>query len=118
MTEQQHELLNKYEEGLRDALTKHLTEKKALDGRLLEIEELNAIQWTPGVGEPQGGDKKWYDLYRRIKAGGKSVEANWVTLDELEPLLDNVGAEGMLLSMDFKNEHEIDEALKIVDRYR
>ena len=22
---------------------------------LLEIEELNAIQWTPGVGEPQGG---------------------------------------------------------------
>lgn len=85
---------------------------------LLEIEELNAIQWTPGVGEPQGGDKKWYDLYRRIKAGGKSVEANWVTLDELEPLLDNVGAEGMLLSMDFKNEREIDEALKIVDRYR
>ena len=24
---------------------------------LLEIEELNAIQWTPGVGEPQGGSK-------------------------------------------------------------
>lgn len=41
MTGQQHELLNKYEEGLRDALTKHLTEKKALDGRLLEVEELN-----------------------------------------------------------------------------
>lgn len=41
MTEQQHELLNKYEEGLRDALIKHLTEKKALDGRLLEVEELN-----------------------------------------------------------------------------
>lgn len=41
MTEQQHELLNKYEEGLRDALTKHLTEKKAIDGRLLEVEELN-----------------------------------------------------------------------------
>lgn len=41
MTEQQHELLNRYEESLRDALTKHLTEKKALDGRLLEVEELN-----------------------------------------------------------------------------
>ncbi len=85
---------------------------------LLEIEELDAIQWTPGVGEPQGGDKKWYDLYRRIKAGGKSVEANWITLDELEPLLDNVGAEGMLLSMDFHNEGEVEAALKIVDRYR
>ena len=41
MTEQQHELLNRYEEGLRDTLTKHLTEKKALDGRFLEVEELN-----------------------------------------------------------------------------
>lgn len=30
---------------------------------LLEIKELNAIQWTPGVGEPQGGSPKWYDLY-------------------------------------------------------
>ena len=85
---------------------------------LLEIEELDAIQWTPGVGEPQGGDPKWYDLYRRIKAGGKSVEANWITLEELEPLLDSVGAEGMLLSMDFKNERQIEEAQKIVERYR
>ena len=40
---------------------------------LLEIEELNAIQWTPGVGEPQGGSPKWYDLYKKILAGGKSV---------------------------------------------
>lgn len=45
---------------------------------LLEIEELNAIQWTPGVGEPQGGSPKWYDLYKKILAGGKSVMACWV----------------------------------------
>lgn len=49
---------------------------------LLEIEELNAIQWTPGVGEPQGGSPKWYDLYKKILAGGKSVMACWVTLEE------------------------------------
>lgn len=85
---------------------------------LLEIEELNAIQWTPGVGEPQGGDPKWYDLYKRILAGGKSVQANWVTLDELQPLLDNVGADGLLLSMDFHNEKEVEQALKIVEKYR
>ena len=30
---------------------------------LLEIEELDALQWTPGVGQPQGGDPCWYDLY-------------------------------------------------------
>ena len=37
---------------------------------LLEIDELNAIQWTPGVGEPQGGSPKWYDLYIKILAAG------------------------------------------------
>ena len=85
---------------------------------LLEIDELNAIQWTPGVGEPQGGDPKWYDLYRRIKAGGKSVMAGWVTLDELKPLLDNVGPDGLSLLMDFKSERDIDAALKIAEAYR
>ena len=61
---------------------------------LLEIEELNAVQWTPGVGQPQGGDPKWYDLYRQILDAGKSIMACWVTLDELKPLLDNIGGDG------------------------
>ena len=85
---------------------------------LLEIEELNAIQWTPGVGEPQGGDPKWYDLYKRILAGGKSIQANWGTLEELQPLLDNIGTDGLLLSMDFHNEKEVEQALKIIEKYR
>ena len=61
---------------------------------LLEIEELNAIQWTPGVGEPQGGSPKWYELYKKILAAGKSIMACWVTVDELRPLLDNIGGDG------------------------
>lgn len=85
---------------------------------LLEIEELNAIQWTPGVGEPQGGSPKWYDLYRRILEGGKSIMACWVTLDELRPLLDNIGGNGVHLEMDFHNEDEVEQAMKIVEEYR
>lgn len=84
---------------------------------LLEIKELNAIQWTPGVGEPQGGNAKWYDLYKRILAGGKSILASWVTLDELRPLLDNIGGDGVHLEMDFHNEHEVEEAMKIVQDF-
>ena len=84
---------------------------------LLEIEELNAIQWTPGVGEPQGGSPKWYDLYRKILAGGKSVMACWVTLDELKPLLDHIGADGVHLEMDFHNEKEVEQAMRIVEEY-
>lgn len=84
---------------------------------LLEIEELNAIQWTPGVGEPQGGSPKWYDLYKKILACGKSVMACWVTLDELKPLLDHIGADGVHLEMDFHNEKEVEQAMRIVEEY-
>ena len=85
---------------------------------LLEIKELNAIQWTPGVGEPQGGSPKWYDLYRKIIAGGKSIMACWVTLDELRPLLDNIGGEGVHIEMDFHNEREVEQAMKLVDDFK
>ena len=85
---------------------------------LLEIKELNAIQWTPGVGEPQGGSPKWYNLYKKILAGGKSVMACWVTLDELRPLLDNIGGEGVHIEMDFHNEREVEQALRIVEEYQ
>ena len=85
---------------------------------LLEIKELNAIQWTPGVGEPQGGSPKWYELYKKILAGGKSIMACWVTLDELRPLLDNIGGDGVHIEMDFHNEREVEQAMKIVDDFQ
>jgi hypothetical protein len=85
---------------------------------LLEIEQLNAVQWTPGVGQPQGGDPAWFDLYRQVRAAGKSVMATWVQTDELAPLLDAVGPEGMHVLMDFKSPADIDAAMEIAERYR
>jgi hypothetical protein len=85
---------------------------------VLEIEELNAVQWTPGIGQPQGGDPCWYDLYRKILRAGKSVMPCWVELSELRPLLDAVGAEGLNILMHFRSESDIDQALMIADKYR
>jgi hypothetical protein len=85
---------------------------------VLEIEELNAVQWTPGVGQPQGGDPCWYDLYRRIRRAGKSVMPCWVELDELKPLLDQVGPRGLNILMHFRSERDIDNAWKIAEEYR
>ncbi len=64
---------------------------------LLEIDELDAIQWTPQAGMPPSGDAEWYDLYRRIREGGKSVQALGVSPDRVLPLLDAVGPEGMFI---------------------
>jgi len=85
---------------------------------VLELENLNAVQWTPGEGQLQGGNACWYDLYRKVLQKGKSVMANWVQLDELQPLLDNVGNQGLHINIDFKSEKEIEKALEIVEHYR
>jgi len=85
---------------------------------LLEIDELNAIQWTPGVGQPQGGDPCWYDLYRRIRAAGKAVMPSQVEGSELQPLLDVIGPQGMHVLMNFRTECDIDKALETAARYR
>ena len=44
--------------------------------------------------------------------------ACWVTLDELKPLLDNIGGEGVHIEMDFHNEREVEQALRIVEEYQ
>ncbi len=64
---------------------------------LLAIDSLDAIEWTPQAGIENGGSPRWYDLYRRIKAGGKSVQAIGVEYDEVEPLIDAVGPEGLFI---------------------
>ncbi len=85
---------------------------------VLEIDELNAVQWTPGEGQPQGGDPQWYGLYRKILSKGKAVMPCWVELNQLQPLLDNVGNEGLNILMHFKSEKDIDAALKIVEKFQ
>jgi hypothetical protein len=62
---------------------------------LLEIAQLDAVEWTPDPKVPRGGDPHWYDMYRAIRRAGKSVQAIGVRPEEVVPLLDAVGPEGM-----------------------
>jgi hypothetical protein len=41
----------------------------------------------------------------------------WVTIEQLKPLLDAIGPEGVHLLMDFKSEKDVDEAMKIREQY-
>ncbi|MEJ5198386.1 MAG: trimethylamine corrinoid protein 2 [Anaerolineae bacterium] len=87
---------------------------------LLEIEELDAIEWTPQAGRPGGGSPEWYGLYKRIRAAGKGVQAVGVALDEVIPLLDAVGPAGMCIVV---GDASFDEAaaerlLKALEPYR
>jgi hypothetical protein len=84
---------------------------------LLQIEPLDAIEWTPQAGIETGGHKRWHELYRRILAAGKSVQVVNVELDEVQPLLDNVGPKGVYMLIQFKDQREADRALKLVEPY-
>lgn len=85
--------------------------------QLLEIEDLDAIEFTPGPQVPGGGDPRWYPLYRRIKEAGKSVQAVWMRSAEVLPLLDAVGPEGMYLMVDFDSAEEAEELGRAVAPY-
>lgn len=84
---------------------------------LLAIEPLDAIEWTPQAGIETGGDKRWFDLYRRILAAGKSVQVVNVEPDEVLPLLDAIGPKGVYMLIQFKDEHEAERILKSVEAY-
>jgi hypothetical protein len=73
---------------------------------LLAIEGLDAVEFTPQAGKPQGGDPAWYDLYRRIRAGGKSVQAVEVKPREVIPLIEAVGPEGLYVMTRAESEAE------------
>jgi hypothetical protein len=87
-----------------DGTTNHLE-------TLLSIPGLRAIQWVPGPGREELAP--WYGLIRRIKEASKSVEV-FARPDEIDDLVANVGARGLLIGCSGLSEKE---AERLLDRY-
>ena len=85
---------------------------------LLEIESLDAIEWTPDPKVPQGGSPHWYDLYRRILKAGKRVQVLNPAPEEIPPLFDAIGADGVYCLCFFGTEWQADAYARVVDRLR
>ena len=64
---------------------------------LLSIEKLQAIEWTPQAGLESGTDPRWWPLYRKILEAGKSVQILVSRADGVEPLLKEIGTDGVYL---------------------
>jgi len=64
------------EMALLDAVVYHLDGPGALIHlpAILELAEIDAVQWVAGAGEP--GERDWTDLYREIAATGKGLTVN------------------------------------------
>lgn len=85
---------------------------------LLEIEELDAIEWTPQTGIEGGGDPRWFEMYRKILDAGKSVQAIFVEPDEVLPLLDAIGGKGVYIMTSFSSPNEAEAMMAKVEQYR
>ena len=65
---------------------------------ILEIKEINAIQWVQGMGADMP-IMQWVPLIKKIQAAGKSLVID-LQLDELEDFIASVHPEGILLCID------------------
>jgi len=64
---------------------------------LLDIPELNAIQWVPGAGHTE--PLQWMHVYKRVQAGGKSIMIYDVEPGHLDSLMDELSPEGLYLNI-------------------
>lgn len=76
---------------------------------LLDIAELKAIQWQPGAGKESLA--QWHELIRKILAAGKSVQV-YARAAEVAPLVEAVGAHGVLAIITDATEDNVGRLLK------
>ena len=82
---------------------------------ILELPNVQAIQWVQGVGNDQP-ILQWVPLIRRIQAAGRSVVVD-LTLPELEPLIDALEPEGLLLCLPSEGEEQELAILKRLEKW-
>jgi hypothetical protein len=85
---------------------------------LLKIDALDGIEWTPQAGIENGGNARWYPMYKRILDAGKCVQAIGVTPEEVKPLLDACGGAGLFINVGAKDESEARRLVDLAEKYR
>ncbi|MCP4640449.1 MAG: trimethylamine corrinoid protein 2 [bacterium] len=81
---------------------------------LLDIKDLNAIQWVYGAGNGRASD--WTDVYKRCQAAGKGIQLT-VDMDELDWLFSELKPEGAWLHVTAEDRDQVDLALRRVEKW-
>ena len=80
---------------------------------LLSLDELDAIQWTPVAGQPRTSE--FIPVFQRIQRAGKGLVLI-PQMDEIEPLLDALSPEALMLVVNAPDEESGREVLRLVER--
>jgi hypothetical protein len=57
-------------------------------------------------------------MYRKIRDAGKALWLAGVTPEELHPLFDAIGSDGLYLTVNMDSAQDFEAALKLVEAYR
>jgi len=79
---------------------------------LLDIPELDGIQWVPGAGNPPVGSSGWFPMYRRIQQRGKKLVLQGMDKSEVETVLSSISSRGLLIETTCDSEDEARELIK------
>lgn len=78
--------------------------------KLLGIPELDAIQWIPGAGKPDGGDDEWIPLYRKVQTKEKLLQI-YVPPEKVMHILRKISPRGVAINTVCKTRQEMKELL-------
>ncbi|MEI7884946.1 MAG: hypothetical protein WCI30_06310 [Clostridia bacterium] len=83
--------------------------------QLLQIKEINAIQWVPGAGSPP--QTAWPEIYQKIAASGKGIQL-WEGFETLDIIAEQIGSYQGLLHWEIYEELEnLDTVLHKLKKY-
>jgi len=84
---------------------------------LLDIPELDGIQWVPGEGNPPVGSPHWFPMYRRIREKGKLLVLLGMAKEDVEGVLREIPAKGLLISTKCDSEDEARMLLRLAEKW-
>jgi len=89
---------------------------------LMEIVELDALQWTAGAGQPDGACEKWLPVYDKVRAAGKGL---WISIEDggyedwvagAERLVHRYGATGLYFLFPEMSEEQAEKLILKAER--
>ncbi len=78
---------------------------------LLTLDKLHCIQWTPGAGNPDGGDPQWDHIYRTTLDAGKNIHAH-MELEAVRPFIKRFGTTGVFVQTTAATTEEAEQLIK------
>ncbi|HDZ21259.1 hypothetical protein LCGC14_0181840 [marine sediment metagenome] len=82
---------------------------------MLEIEELDGIQWVPGTG--QKGQIEWPEVYAKVRDAGKLLQIYDWGGDVLNTIADQLGSAKGIVNVAHSSLDQRDEAMEFLKRY-